>query len=393
MRDDVVEERLRAAFGEVAEEQVRPHPGAYAENRRRLRRARTRRRAAVPIMAAAAAAAVAVPFLVADATRDAEDRDTASPLAPRVLDDPAKLVDPASLVRISGVPGFRVDALGSDGSVLGRTPDAKVWRAGPTTRTPVATGVRAQGGLSTGSGAFTWIKPGGFDLECRDATGKTRVVSPQSAEAKRPVWADGGFLAWSDIMRQPFTAEGCRRPGKAVPNHGKAVLGDAVAFSAPDLWVVEPSNDKVLRQVDVRTGRIVKETPLPAGVRGQTMADTDQTWYAAANKHVFAWVAGGTLRTADRSGRAQDAVPLPRWLHPGAKGAQATMTAGNRHVAYSVTGADGHRQAVLFDPLADRAVSWRGVIHVAGDWLLWSDGRDYRMGRVLPTRPVGVTTP
>ncbi|MFG2000138.1 hypothetical protein ACGFNU_13400 [Spirillospora sp. NPDC048911] len=372
-----IEERLKAAFEQDAGS-VRTHTGAYAENRRRLRRDRTRRRVAVPIMVAATAAAVAAPFMLANTLRDGGEQDAASSrLAPRVLDDPAKLVDPASLVRVSGVPGFRAEALGTDGSVLGRTPDMKVWRAGPGKGTPESTGVRARGGLSTGSGAFTWIKPGGFDLECRDATGTTRVISPQSAEAERPVWADGGFVAWSDIMRQPFTAKGCARPGKLVPGN----VGDAVAFSAPHLWVVDPTNDFVLRQVDVRTGHSVKG-PLPAGVRRHTMADQDQIWYAAANKRVFAWVADGKLRAADRQSGAQDAVPLPEWLHPGKKGAEATMTAGSRYVAYSVTGADGHRQAVLFDPATDRAVSWRGVVHVAGDWLLWSDGKDYKLGRL-----------
>lgn len=391
-----IEDRLRQAFQAEAKT-VRAHPGAHEENRRRLRRAAVRRRVAAPAAAVAVTATTLVTYglVQAGAKGDPEPgtpQPTGSampPVSPSPSPGPTGKVQMLrGAIPISGtvtirgrLPGggdFAAGALGTDGSVLGMDADqlgsssgATVWEAGSRGGTPSSLKVRAQGGLATGPGFRTWMQ--GFDLKCRTPGRKDQVISPQSADVGGGFWADGGTLVWHDIMRQPFTTQGCKR-GRMVDNHGKPDFGRAMAFSYPHLFVVDASNDKVLREVDLRANRILAEHPLPPGAG-------NEGWYAAANRDVFASVVNGVLRVIDRRTWRQKTA-LSERVPAAAPGTRPTMSAGDRIVAYSVETAGQGRQSLLYDTVTGRSVNLPGPVFAAGGWLLWRDGSDYRLARV-----------
>ncbi|MFC9973273.1 hypothetical protein ACFVH6_20510 [Spirillospora sp. NPDC127200] len=375
-----IEERLKRALDAQAAA-VRPRPGARAENTRRIRRAKARRMSVIPTVSVAAAAAVALPFAVLEpgGDDDAAEQTAFAPDGPSAPD----LVDRASIVRISTrLPGgavFRADALGTDGSVIGRSEDERVWQAGPRGGTPRSLGVRASGGLATGPGFATWIAKDGWDLTCRTADGRTQVVSPQGAAPDRPAFADGGVVVASDPMAQPFSAKGCTK-GRTVSGHGKPALGTAKAFAHPTVFVAEPSNDRVLREVDVTTDDVVWEHPLPAGVGVQTMGREEQRWQAAANDRYFAWAVDGVLRIVDRSDWKRPLALLGGRPFTTAGDTEARLTAGDRLVVYStITGND---RSLVYDTRTRTATTWPGEVHAAGDRVMWRDGDDYLTARV-----------
>ncbi|MEV0994440.1 hypothetical protein [Nonomuraea sp. NPDC050202] len=271
----------------------------------------------------------------------------------------------------SGKP-FTPSALGSDGTVLGLTPGGAAAEVPATGGAAGDAGFSAQSGLGAAEGLRTWTEGG--EQRCRTADGTTHTVSPQGADPQAPVWVDGGAIAGSDVMRQPWVAAGCGEPGRTVTD-GRPAAGTAVAFSYPYLFTVEPANDRKLRLVDVRTLAVAAEHPLPTGVRAHRMGKPLQKWYAAATDTAFVWVAGGVLRSVKhdnwRLERSFGTVPQP------GKGEQARMTAGDRLVAYT-TGS----VSLVHDPQTGVTLKQRGLVLVAGPWLLWQEGGSYRVARV-----------
>jgi len=400
-----IEDRLREALGARAEA-VRPHAGAHAENARRIRRARARRRITVPSAVAATAAAVAAPLALAglpDGGADALDGGAGRP--------PGVPVDASTVVtiptRLPGGATFRADAVGADGTVVGRTADGRVWRSGPDGGTPRRLGVRAAAGLTAGRGFTTWIAPGSEKLNCRTASGRTRAIDDQGAAAARPVLADGGVIVGSDVMDQPFVAAGCGAAGKTLENP-RGSLGYAKALAYPTLFTVDPLDEEHgLREVDVRTSEITRRHPLPDGVGAQKPAGKptgtvgklkrigpdgrstneltrvegpltpEPAWRAVANDRYFAWAAGGTLRIVDRTTWRQVLGANQARRPTAGQAAAARLTAGDHAVAYTVAGV-----ATVWDTRSMRPSMWRGEAFAAGDWLLWRDGGDYRLGKV-----------
>lgn len=396
-----IEKRLRDAFGAQAET-VRTHDGVHAENARRIRRARTRRLITGPaVVMATAAAVVAAPLTlprVLDGGPDTLGGDTVA--------IPGDLVDESTIVTIPGkLPGgatFRPDALGTDGSVVGRTPDHRVFKAGPEDGRLRSLGVRAQAGLATGPGFVTWIPVGEeWELKCRTPDGRVRQIGHQGTTPDQPVLTGGGVIIASDPMDQPWSTTGCGETGESIENFGYGTLGLAKAFSYPTLFVVEPHDDRVLREIDVRTDRVVKEHPMPAGVRpleslpdlserrienGQVTqqfkpeeqpSQPPQPWLAAANDRYFAWAVAGRLSIADRKNwkDGHEIGRVPRITER--QHAAARLTAGDRLIAYSTPGG-----SLIHDPREKLTGVWKGEVLAAGDWLLWRDGSDYRIGRV-----------
>lgn len=394
-----IEDRLRGAFGARADT-VRPHSGAHTENARRIRRARTRRTVTVPAVALATAAAIAaapltVPGLL-DGARNALDGGTGR--------SPGDLVDEATVVTIPGtLPGgaaFRPRALGQDGSVVGRTADGRVWTAGAEGGEPSPLGVRAQTGLATGPGLVTWIAPEEWGLHCRTPQGRTRVIGRHGTSPHDPVLVDGGVIIAHDVMGQPYSSTGCDDLGRGIENRIGGSLGHARAFAYPTLFTADLSNEHVLREIDVRTDRVVREHPLPAGVRplkirapakiidmeGKTgrrfqipgsRVEDRQKWHAAANDRYFAWAVGGRLRITDRKGWKTVADVRATRRPTEEQKAAARLTAGDRVIAYTVDG-----RSIAYDTESETPHRWQGAVLAAGDWLLWRDGRDYRLGRV-----------
>ncbi|MDL4821575.1 hypothetical protein [Actinomadura opuntiae] len=395
-----IEERLKDAFGARADA-VRPHPGARAENARRIGRSRTRRRVAAPAVAVTAvAAAVAAPTVLPEASH------RAGPNAATGVRSPGNLVDPSTIVTIpAALPGgaaFTPDALGADGSVVGRTADGRVYTAGPKGGRPRPLGVRAEGGLAAGKGFVTWIAPGSWKLSCRTSRGRTGVIGPQGATPADPVLVGGGAVIGDDPMNQPFVATGCGDAGRTVANHGKGMLGQALAFTYPTLFVADTMNDKVLREIDVRTDAIVREHPLPPGVRplkltgksgngGERRAVSgtgpEQKWRAAANGDYFASLVDGTLRIVARDGW-KTVTALDQGKARGAKADGGTrLTAGDHLIAYTNAGVSGvidtgALESARKHPTGIRFAVVQGPVLAAGDWLLWRDGRAYHLGRV-----------
>ncbi|MGW0195268.1 hypothetical protein [Nonomuraea sp. NPDC003201] len=267
-------------------------------------------------------------------------------------------------------------ALGSDGTVLGATPDGQVAEVDAGGGTPEELGFRARSGLGTAADFRTWTELNGSaaDQRCRTADGTTHTISPQGTDPRGRVWVDGGVVVGNDVMRQPWMAKGCAQVGKVVKS-GEPASGVAVAFSYPDLFTAERANDKVLRIVDVETGKVTAEHPLPDGVRAQRMGDPDQKWYAAASGKWFAWVAGDTLRWTPRDTwgavSVLPGVPTPK------KGVSPWMTAGNRIITYN-TGAT----SFVLDPVTGRRYKSPDVVLAAGDWLLWRSGDGYRLANL-----------
>ncbi|MGP4103547.1 hypothetical protein [Nonomuraea sp. KM90] len=291
-----------------------------------------------------------------------------------------RLLNVASVVDVEsrtarGKP-FTPAALGSDGTVLGTTPDGQVAEAGASGGTPQELGFPARSGLGTATDFRTWTDLNGSSAaqRCRTADGSTRTISPQGTEPGGQVWVDGGVIVGNDVMRQPWAAKGCAQVGTVV-KAGDPASGVAVAFSYPHLFAADRANDKVLRILDVETGKVTAEHPLPEGVRAQTMDAPDQKWYAAASGKWFAWVADGTLRWMPRDSwgpmSTLPGVPAPT------QGVSPWMTAGNRLITYN-TGAT----SVLLDPVTGTRYKSPDVMLAAGDWLLWHNGDGYRLANL-----------
>jgi hypothetical protein len=291
-----------------------------------------------------------------------------------------RLLNVASVVDVEsrtarGEP-FTPAALGSDGTVLGTTPDGQVAEAGASGGTPKELGFPARSGLGTATDFRTWTELNGSSAaqQCRTANGSTRTISPQGTEPGGQVWVDRGVIVGNDAMRQPWAAKGCAQVGTVVKAVGPA-SGVAVAFSYPHLFTADRANDKVLRILDVETGKVTAEHPLPEGVRAQNMDDPDQKWYAAASGKWFAWVADGTLRWMPRDSwgpmSTLPGVPTPT------QGASPWMTAGNRLITYN-TGAT----SFLLDPVTGTRYKSPVVMLAAGDWLLWQNGDGYRLANL-----------
>ncbi|MBO2465906.1 hypothetical protein [Actinomadura violacea] len=399
-----IEDRLRDAFGAQADT-VRPHAGARAENARRVRRSTVRRRAAVPAGAVAAVAAVAAAAAVPGALPGASHRD--GPDTAAGVRSPGNLVDPSTIVTIpatvAGGAAFTPDALGPDGRVAGRTADGRVYTAGPKGGRAEPLGVRAEGGVAAGNGFVTWIAPGSWKLSCRTTGGRTGVIGPQGATPADPVLTGGGAVVGDDPMNQPFVATGCGDTGRTVDGHGKGVLGRALALAYPTLFVADTSNDDVVREIDVRTDAIVREHPLPPGIRPLKLTGapdkdgarrsvpgtgSDQKWRAAANEDYFATLVDGQLRIVARHGWKNVAAGLGLGKPPAAKSDRgALLTAGDHLIAYTTGGVSGVIDTRRLGdgrtpPGAISAVVLKGPALAAGGWLLWRDGAAYRLGHV-----------
>ncbi|MBO2453158.1 hypothetical protein J4573_39115 [Actinomadura barringtoniae] len=384
-----IEDRLRTAFGWQAD-QVGLRPDPYAENLRRTRTSRIRRRATFPAVALATAAAAAAPFLMPWH----EDQPSLNPTG-----GPGDLVVPSSMVRIkTGLPHgarFQAEVLGTDGSVLGRSADAAVWKAGPKGGKPSSTGVRSPKGiLLTGRGLLGYAvnEPGNadaFNLMCRDSSGKTHTASPQGVDPAQPVWTDGGRIIGSDVMTQPFSAT-CRGPLKILAQQWTGSWSKAVAFSDPTIFYVDPTSHRDLREIDAVTGRVGAHHKLPAGVRKMkpipngARVDTqiEQIWWAAATPNTFAWAADGALRVTPRKAWNSAPTPITTSLPRPIKGGRTQLTAGSRLVVYSTAPTRGSGESVLYDLKTHQLIRWHGEAYTSGDWLIWRDGTDYRLARV-----------
>ncbi|MFG1959672.1 hypothetical protein [Nonomuraea sp. NPDC049028] len=291
---------------------------------------------------------------------------------------------------------FFPEALGEDGSVLGRSDKAKkLWETGPDGGSLRPLNVDAGETPATGSGIRVW--PGTnivAPLYCQDQNGITPVMPLNLVGS--PFWVSGGTIVGSDPQMRPWTAKGCTQ---GAPVSG--VSGEAVAFSYPDLFVADPFDAKGLRQVDVESGAVAARRPLPEGVNVRaTSAERWQLWLAAANRDTFAWVVDGVLRTADRADwqvtegpRVGRAVELNWGLTGMSKGKYQAMyahlgahlTAGNRLIVYTGHAEFDERpgwQSVVYDPRSGQSFELQGVAYAAGDWLLWNDGTSYRLARV-----------
>jgi hypothetical protein len=357
---------------------------------------RRRRRRALAFAAAACAVALAVAVPVAWRPVGGEGQTVANSVTG--LGD---LVDlPGSVALAVEAPNsgdFFPEALGEDGSVLGRSSKGKdLWESGPEGGPLRPLDAVSGGTPATGPGVRVW--PGTnivAPLYCRDRNGTTPVMPENMVGTS--LWVSGGMIVGSDTTLRPWAAKGCTK-GAAV----SGVSGEAVAFSYPDLFVVDPFKANGLRQVDVESGALVAERPLPEGVNVRTDADRPQLWLGAANRDTFAWVVDGVLRTANRADwRVTEGPRLPPAEEINVGGGRqlpdgrtfdtiyphlyARLTAGDRLIVYSTIGTLGEGpgwQSVVYDPRSGQSFAFKGLAYAAGDWLLWNDGASYRLARV-----------
>ncbi|MFI6501181.1 hypothetical protein [Nonomuraea typhae] len=256
---------------------------------------------------------------------------------------------------------FVPDFLGEDGTVVGRTPDGELWEAvpGDGRLSRISDGTAETGtGVATGpDGVRTWARD--FDLLCRDARGQVLTISPQGVAKDSGVWVSKGVVVAHDPMRQPWAAKGCAR-GALLPSHGKSVLGEVVAVDHPEAFVAEPSNDKVIRVLNLETGQIITEHPIQEGMSGRD-------WRAAVNRHIFAWAKDGLLHRLDRT----TWQPRPSL---GVPDGPARLTAGADLVVYSTD-----REAVVLDPRIGTVRELGGPAWAAGDWFLYGGAGAYHL--------------
>jgi hypothetical protein len=314
--------------------------------------------------------------------------------------------------RVPGGAGFQIEALGADGSVLGRSPDSTVWEATSRRPKPTSLGVRADGGLATGAGFRAWVTTWQNDLECRDlTTGQVKVISPQDAWVKWGFWASGEMIAWQDGVGQPYAARACARGRMLTINNPRPGdinhAGDIVALSDTDIFSTNPVSDKDLLEIDATTGRILARHPVPAGVpRVTKQVETAPppsegsertgiiskpknvkavkavgTWFAAANREVFAWAAGGALTVTDRK-TWRHTTRLPVRPPAPARGTRAVMTAGDHVVVYTAKTAERGWRSVLYNTHTGSTLTIPGQAYAAGGYLLWKQGTAYRLAQV-----------
>ncbi|MEU8145051.1 hypothetical protein [Nonomuraea sp. NPDC048901] len=389
---DDVESRL----GDVLGDPGRTDPPAdLADRVHRGVAVRRRRRRALAFAAAACSVVLAVGVPVAWRQIGGGEQTVANSIDG--LEDLVDMPGSVALQKETKDAGeFFPEALGEDGSVLGRSDKAKkLWETGPDGGSLRPLNVDAGETPATGSGIRVW--PGTnivAPLYCQDQNGITPVMPLNLVGS--PFWVSGGTIVGSDPQMRPWTAKGCTQ---GAPVSG--VSGEAVAFSYPDLFVADPFDAKGLRQVDVESGAVAARRPLPEGVNVRaTSAERWQLWLAAANRDTFAWVVDGVLRTADRADwqvtegpRVGRAVELNWGLTGMSKGKYQAMyahlgahlTAGNRLIVYTGHAEFDERpgwQSVVYDPRSGQSFELQGVAYAAGDWLLWNDGSSYRLARV-----------
>jgi hypothetical protein len=390
---DDVESRLGDVLGDPGWTVA---PEGLADRVHRGVAVRRRRRRALAYAAAACAVVLAVGVPVAWRQIGGGDQTVANSIDG--LEDLVDVPGSVALPKETNDAGdFFPEALGEDGSVLGRSDKAKrVWETGPEGGPLRALNVDAGAVPVTGSGIRVWpatnfVAP----LYCRDQNGSTTQIMPANMVGS-PLWVSGGTIVASDPLLRPWAAKGCTQAAQ-VPG----ISGQAVAFSYPDLFVADSFDAKGLRQVNVESGDVAAQRPLPEGVNVRTTgADRWQLWLAAANRDTFAWVVDGVLRTADRADwqvtegpRVGRAVEFNWGLTGISKGKSQAMyahlgahlTAGNRLIVYTGHGEFDERtgwQSVVYDPRSGQSFEFQGVAYAAGDWLLWNDGTSYRLARV-----------
>ncbi|MFI7153783.1 hypothetical protein ACIBO2_53480 [Nonomuraea sp. NPDC050022] len=390
---DDVESRLGDVLGDPG--RAVPPEGLADRVHRGVAVRRTRRRA---LMFAAAACAVVLAAGVPVAWRQIGGGEQTVANSIDGLEDLVDMPGSVALPKETKDAGdFFPEALGEDGSVLGRSDKAKkLWETGPEGGPLRPLNEDAGATPATGSGIRVW--PGTnivAPLYCQDQNGTTPVMPLNLVGS--PFWVSGGTIVGSDPQMRPWTAKGCTQ---GAPVSG--VSGEAVAFSYPDLFVADPFDPKGLREVNVESGEVAAQHPLPEGVNVRTAGeDRWQLWLAAANRDTFAWVSDGMLRTADRAdwrvsegprvGRAVElnwgGTGIPADGRSQAAYAQlgAHLTAGNRLIVYTGHAEFDERpgwQSVVYDPRSGQSFEFQGVAYAAGDWLLWNDGTSYRLARV-----------
>ncbi|MEU7897021.1 hypothetical protein AB0B45_29680 [Nonomuraea sp. NPDC049152] len=391
---DEMESRLVEVLGDPGE--TVPPPG-LADRVHRGVTVRRRRRRVLALAAGACAVALAVAVPVAVRQAGGEGQTVAASVVG--LED---LVDPAHSVTVPArTPEgkeFLPLALGEDGSLIGVGGKGDTWEIGPEGGPLRPLEQASSGALGAGPGVRVFAGGGFFGpLMCRDRSGITTAISPKGIKDFTPVWVSGGTIVGSDPLLRPWKAKGCTK-GTTLP-----VRGEAVAFSYPDLFVVDPFDGNGLRQVDVDSGKTVARRPLPEGVNVRTGGNRWQLWLAAVNRDTFAWVVNGVLRTADRATwqvtEGRRALPFAAemdWggryfsmkekIEPGAENTyphlNASLTAGNRLVAYTALGETPGWRSVVHDPRTGRSFELPGKTYAAGDWLVWLDGDAYRLAKV-----------
>ncbi|MFG1685887.1 hypothetical protein ACGFNP_37385 [Nonomuraea sp. NPDC049269] len=387
---DEVESRLGAVLGDPG--RTVP-PADLAERVHRGVAVRRRRRRALAFAAAACAVALAAAVPVAWREIGGQGQTVANSV--NGLGDLVDLPGSAALpAKTTEGAEFFPESLGEDGSVLGRS-RKKLWEWGPEGGPLRPLGAASGATPATGPSVRVW--PGTnivTPLYCRDRNGTTPVMPENMVGTS--LWVSGGTIVGSDTTLRPWAAKGCTK-GAAVPG----AAGEAVAFSYPDLFVADPSKANGLRQVDVESGALVAERPLPEGVNVRTSADRSQLWLGAANRDTFAWVVDGVLRTADRADwRVTEGPRVPpageiivgggtqladgRTFNAQYPRLYARLTAGDRLIAYSglTPGEGASWQSLVYDPRSGQSFAFKGLAYAAGDWLLWNDGASYRLARV-----------
>lgn len=394
----------------------RAHPPADLGARIRgavVRRRRRRRQAAVTGTALAAAAVIAVPALIVTGDPAPPPVTTTASPSPvptdtAALQDLHRLVDMSSAVTIPALlpdgRRFSAGTLYPDGTVLGAVPSPSadpdsvigpIWWADPASPTPRhLRDVSEPAYFEIGTDFQVWLETRRdnddlYNLIChnqREGTQPRRLN--RRPLAYNPPWlhVDHNVIVWTEDKASVWMAEGCTS-ARRLP-----VTGHAVAFSYPDLYItsnVYIANDPegVLR-VDVGTLQVeaVPQAPTEGNV---TEGYLDEY---AANPETLVWLDFNELTIADpRTGEARKVSRVPR-----EPGGYVELTAGNNLIAYTAwpeyRGPEcrecpeypdpSSTAARIYDPRNGWTVSYPGEVWAAGDWLLWSEGNNYRLARV-----------
>lgn len=362
-----------------------------------VRRRRQRRRGAAAASAAVAVgAAIAVPALVISGQEeDPAARPTTTAPVPGLRIPMSEKITLSR--RLPKGLLLRALGVGDDGTIVGTgatagtdATDERLWRWQRGGSRPSASEDRQIWTVKSGGGLILWPKPSGDtgthdQLMCETRGGPPRQLGGRGvSEQGGDFYVDRGVVVWSDdgtegtrsVPHQVWTAKDCTGTPRSI-DHG----GRLVAFSYPYAYVLAEVHSSgkptgLLRQIHVGTGQIIN--------RQVPISGKDALEIYAAGPSALVRADQRTMTIFDT--RSWKAKKLPIGLPSDTEqGYSVSMTVGKSVITYSLQPQDGDPEgapSMVYDLRNEHRFVINGDAYAHGEWLLWSEGDRFHLGRV-----------